>query len=114
MHVKFYCDLYVSRCWQKKKRMLMKKLEKKKLLPSVYIISLSQGKQNQLEIFSSVLLHQHVYDNTELFVVGIVDGYDEGLLFTQKMAEKVYEKTGAADIRHYILERQQEFEKTGR
>lgn len=114
MHVKFYCDLYVSRGWQKKKAALMRRLKRKKLLPSVYIVALSQGEQNQLELFSSVLLHQHVFDHTELFVVGITDGYDEALIFTEKMTDKVYRETGTADIRRYILKRQEEFEKTGR
>ena len=97
MHVKFYCDLYVSQGWQRKKATLKRKLKKKKLLPSVYIIALSQGSQNQLEFFSSVLLRQHVFDHFGLFVV-----------------DNAYHKTGTADIRRFIQERQEEFEKTGR
>ena len=42
MHVKFYCDLYVSQGWQKKKATLKRKPRKKKLLPSVYVITLSR------------------------------------------------------------------------
>lgn len=75
MHVKFYCDLYVSQGWQKKKATLKRKLRKKKLLPSVYVITLSQGAQNQLEFFSSVLLHQHVFDNEDRS--GVHDDYAE-------------------------------------
>lgn len=114
MHVNFYCDLYVSQGWQKKKATLKRKLRKKKLLPSVYVITLSRGAQNQLEFFSSVLLHQHVFDNEDLFVVGIADGYDEALYFVEQITDKVYRRTGTADIRRFILKRQKEFDITGR
>ncbi len=114
MHVNFYCDLYVSQSWQKKKSTLKRKLKKKKLLPSVYIITLSQGTQNQLEFFSSVLLHQHVFDHAELFVIGMADGYNEALFLVEQITDKVYRKTGTADIRRFVQKRQEEFEKTGR
>ena len=114
MHVKFYCDLYVSRGWQKKKRTLKRKLKKKKLLPSVYILALSQGTRNQLQLFSSVLLHQHIFDSTELFVIGFADGYDEALSLVEQITDKVYHETGTADIRRFILKRQEEFDITGR
>ena len=72
MRVKFYCDLYVSQGWQKKKTKIMKLLCRKKLHPSVYLVALAQGEQNQLEIFSSILLRQHVFNIDGLFVVGIM------------------------------------------
>lgn len=114
MRVKFFCDLYVSRSWQKKKAALKRKLKQKRLPPSAYVITLSQGKQNQLEFFSSALLYQHVFDHTVLFVVGIADGYDDALAYIEKLTGSVYRKTGMADIRGFIWKRQEEFEKTGR
>lgn len=114
MHVKFYCDLYVSQGWQKKKSTLKKKLKKKKLLPTTYVIALSQGSRNQLEFFSSVLLHQHVFNSAEVFVVGIADGYEEAVYLVKQMTDKVYRETGTADIRRFIVERQEEFDITGR
>ena len=55
MQTKFFCDLYVSEGWEEKKLKLIKKLQKNKLQPSVYVITLSQGKQNHLEYYSSLL-----------------------------------------------------------
>ena len=52
MQTKFFCDLYVSEGWEEKKLKLIKKLQKNKLQPSVYVITLSQGKQNHLEYYS--------------------------------------------------------------
>ena len=52
--IEFYHNLYVSECWQKKKGKIVKRLKENKLQPQVYVITLSQGEQNQLEFFSSV------------------------------------------------------------
>ena len=68
MQTKFFCDLYVSEGWEEKKLKLIKKLQKNKLQPSVYVITLSQGKQNHLEYYSSLLLKQHIFDNASLFI----------------------------------------------
>ena len=114
MHVKFYCDLAVSDIWQNKKRKIMEKLKKNRLWPHAYVVALSQGKQNHLEIFSGILLRQHVYDHAELFVVAVTDGYMGALYFTESLAEQVFRETGGANIRKYILDRQAEYERTGR
>ena len=46
--------------------------------------------------------------------MGIAAGYDEALSITEEIADHVYRETGGADIRRFVLERQQEFEKAGR
>ena len=84
MQTKFFCDLYVSEGWEKKKLKLIKKLQKNKLQPSVYVITLSQGKQNHLEYYSSLLLKQHIFDNASLFIVGIAN--EKGLLINIDIA----------------------------
>lgn len=114
MQIKIYCDLYVSECWQEKKEKIIKKLRQNRLQPQVYVIALSQGEQNHLEFFSSMLLKQHVFQDAGLFVVGIANGYDEALSITEEITDQVYQETGEADIRRFILERQKEYEKAGR
>ena len=68
-HIEFYHNLYVSECWQKKKGKIVKRLKENKLQPQVYVITLSQGEQNQLEFFSSVLLKQSIFEHSKLFVI---------------------------------------------
>ena len=114
MQFRFYCDFTVSDIWQNKKQKIMGKLKRKRLLPQAFIVALSQGEQNHLEIFSGVLLRQHVYDHAELFVVAVTEGYMEALSFVEQLTDQVFQKTGGADIRGYILARQEEYERTGR
>ncbi len=113
MQIKFYCDLYVSECWREKKNKIIKKLKENRIQPQVYIVALSQGDQNELEFFSSILLKQHVFDNAEVFVVGIANGYDEALFMVRDITKQIYTETGTADLRKYILERQKEYVKAG-
>lgn len=114
MQIKIYCDLYVSECWREKKERIIKRLRQNRLQPQVYVITLALGSQNHLEFFSSMLLKQHVFKDAELFVVGIADGYDEALSITTAITEQVYKETADADIRRFILKRQEEYEKAGR
>ena len=86
-------------------------MQKNKLQPSVYVITLSQGKQNHLEYYSSLLLKQHILDNASLFIVGIANGYDGALSLIERIAEEAYEKTGEVNLRKFLLDRQEEFEK---
>lgn len=113
MQIKFYCDLYVSECWREKKNKIIKKLKENRIQPQVYIVALSQGDQNELEFFSSILIKQHVFDNAEVFVVGIANGYDEALFMVRDITKQIYTETGTADLRKYILERQKEYVKAG-
>lgn len=110
MNIRFYCDLYISEGWEKKQLKLMKKLMQNKLQPSVYVITLAQGRQNHLEFFSSVLLKQHVFKNTDLFVVGIANGYDDAVYIIEQITQQVFDATKTADIRGFLEERQKEFD----
>ena len=114
MRIRLYCDLYVSECWQEKKEKIIKRLVDNRLQPQVYVITLAQGEQNYLEFFSSVLLNQRIYKETELFVVGIAAGYWEAVSMIKDMTERVYKETGDANVRQFIMMRQEEFEKAGR
>lgn len=113
MQIKFYCDLHVSECWHEKKGKIVKRLKANRIQPEVHVVALAQGRQNELELFSSILLEQHIFDNAEIFIVGIADGYDEALLMIRDIAEEVYNASGDADIRTYILKRQEEYERQG-
>ncbi len=114
MHVKFYCDLYVSEELKSKKDKIIKKIRANKVQPSVYVLTLASGKQNHLEFYSSVMLKQALFQQAPIFIVGIANGYDDAMFMTKDIAEEVYQKTKDTDIRGYIESRQREFDKERR
>lgn len=111
MNLKIYCDLLVSDGWQERKERILDKIRQNKLQPTVYVITLAQGEQNQLEFYSSVLLKQHVFDHCDLFLVGLADGYDDAVRMIEELTRATYAATGTADIKTYILNNQKNHEK---
>lgn len=112
MHVKCFCNLFVSESLKKRKNRIIKELMVQKFRPSVYIITLSQGEQNHLEFFSALLLQQHIFENEDLFVVGIANGYEDAIDLVEQIVQQVIAQTGGTDIRRYIVEQQKEFEES--
>lgn len=105
-HIKVYRHLYVSEFLEKKKEKILKKLSKNQFQPGVYLITLAQNPDDQLDFYSTLLLKQHVYEDTPIFVVGIAEGYDDAVDMVAVITDEVYQNTGAADIRSYIMEKE--------
>ena len=68
----------------------------------------SQNKKNHLEIYNSVLLLQPDYPHEDFFVVGIEKGYEDAVELVEQIVQEVYNETKGADIRSYILKKEQE------
>ena len=114
MQITFYCHLYMSENLKRKEAKIKKKLSANKLQPSIYVITFSQSPQNQLDFFPSLLLQQHIYEDSPLFVVGLADGYNSALELIRRITEEVFAATRSADIRHYILQKHNESIKENR
>lgn len=110
MRIKCYCDLYVSGGLKRKKNKILKKLMERIPQPSVYVLTLAQGEQNQLEFYPALLLKQPWYDDADIFVVGIADGYDAAVDLVEEIVREVQKETGDTDIRGFLAGRQERFE----
>ena len=102
--MEFYKDLYVSEFLEKKRNKLVRDIRHKESYPSIYVIALPACDHNQLELYSSIMLKQKVYDRDDLFIVGIADGYDDALMIVQRIYDDVLLKTGNTDVRRYLEE----------
>ena len=109
--MKCYFALYVTGNLSSKKEEILKKIKKRKWQLETYLIVLAKNNENHLEIFHSALLLQKLIDPNELFLVGMADGYEEAVELVEKIVQDVYDTTGDTDIRSYILNKQEEYEK---
>lgn len=100
--MKFYRHLYCSESLQKRKRKVIWKIKHHAGQISVYVITLSDKADEQLEIFHSGQLLQSYYKSYPPYIIGIADGYKEAIELTQSIAEEVYRCTGGLDIKSYI------------
>lgn len=110
MNMEFYRGLYVSPSLKSREKKLRRRLEKGKFWPDLYLIVLAQGKQNPLEFFSTILLKQHVFEATPLFVVGIADGYAGAVDLVEEIVSDVYRKTQDVKVREFIENNQRQSE----
>ena len=105
--MRYYKHLYLAEGIRKKEKVI-RKLEKNQLQMNIHIITLSQNEEDQLEIYNSMILLQPEFPHDDFFVVGIAKGYEDAVEIVEEIAQEVYNKTKGADIRSYILEREQE------
>ncbi len=108
--MKYYCELYWSENLQEKKKEILSKLEQNRVQLNKYLIVLTETSANHLEFFDSVLLKQRAFEQKELFLIGIADGYSGALKLVKEITQEVYDVTKGTDIRQYLLAKQKEFE----
>lgn len=106
--MKYYKYLYLGEGLENKKEKLKEKLDSRHFLPGIQLIVLSQGKEDQLEIFSANLLLQKNLSKDSLFVVGITKDFGEALEIVEGILHTVYNETGGTDMRSYILKKEQD------
>lgn len=106
--MKYYRYLYVTESTEKKKEKIIRKLEEGKFQPTVHVVVLPTNEKAHLEIYNSVLFLQPDFPNDDFFVVGLAKGYDEAVELVEEITQEVYNETKGADIRSYILKKEQE------
>ena len=106
--MRYYRHLYLVEGLEKKKDKIIRRLEEGRFLPGVYLVTLAEGEGRQLEICSSLLFLQPSFPRRQLFVAGLAKDYEDALELVEKITQEVYNETKGADIRSYILNKEQE------
>ena len=107
-NMRYYKYLYLSEGIRKKRRKIIRKLNENKMQMNIHVITLAQNEKNQLEIYNSMLFLQPDFPNENFFVIGIAKDYEDAIEMVEEISQEVYNKTKGADIRSYILKREQE------
>lgn len=106
--MRYYRYLYLSESVEKKKDKVIRRLNRRKLQPDIHIIALPETERNQLEIYACTQLLQPDFPRRDFFVVGIGKGFEETIELVEEITKEVYNETKGADIRGYILKKEQE------
>lgn len=106
--MRYYKHLYLAEGLGKKKDKIIRKLNEKKLLMNIHVIILAQNGKDQLEIYHPMILLQPDFPQDDFLVVGIAKDYEDAIEVVEEIVQEVYNETKGADIRSYILEREQE------
>lgn len=111
--MKLYCELYFDEELDKKKDKILKKLKQNKPLLDGYVILLADRTDENLEILSSAFLYERRPKDDNRLLVGVVASLESAIAYVAGLTEKIYNETKMADIRGYILDKQQQYEKEG-
>lgn len=108
--MKSYCNLYVSDDLIPEKEDILKKIHEGTERRHYSVALLPVEGKVQLELIEAKFLRQSYYHKQEMLIVGILSGYEDALKFVEELTQTVYEETGTANVRAYILAKQKEFE----
>lgn len=101
--MRFYKNLYVSDT-VKNVGLVKWKLKHAAGQFDIYLITLSQNEEDQLDIFHNSMLKQELLRKVDYQVVGIARGREEALEIVRRITDDCMKQTGTVNIRQYLLE----------
>lgn len=103
VHYIWYDKLYFHEDNDRKKARLLRRLEKGKLVPDIYVLALPESRErNILDIYSSLELMQPHYKGRDKYVVGLAHGKEAAVELATSIVEQMYSANGNFDIRTFL------------
>lgn len=81
---------------------IKKSLKRKKWLPGIYLIALTDNPEHLLEVYECSQFLQPGLHTKELPVIGIAKGQEEAYELVRTLIDEVYQVTGALDVKTYF------------
>ena len=101
--MRWYEDLYVGYNLLDKKRQVIRKIKNGKPQLNKYVITLPQNDYDTLEIYTSNILNQKWYRDSDMVVVGITEGMEEAMDMIQLIIMDCLNDTGEVKVKKYIM-----------
>lgn len=105
--LKWYKYLYLGETVKGKEKKVMRRLEKGKPVPGVWLVTLASNVQNNLDLLPADFLMQKPLRILCPLIVGIGFTRVEAMMILLRITAEVYETTGKMNIRSWLLEKQQ-------
>ena len=101
----WYKNLYLGNTVRGQERKLIRRLEKGKPVPGVWLVTIASNEENNLDLIPSELLLQKALRVQCPMIVGIGFTRLEALLILVQIVQEVYRETKDMNIRAWLLER---------
>ena len=101
----FYKELFLSEGYEKNREHTLHRLSKFQPSAAMFLVVIKEEGEDQLEILPGALLMQEHYRKQPMKVVAVTDCQADALLFIEQITKKVYDETGTADVKSFLLER---------
>lgn len=110
--LKWYKYLYLGETVRGKEKKVMRRLEKGKPVPGIWLVTLASNEKNNLDLLPADFLVQKALRNLCPMIVGIGFTRVEAMMILLRITAEVYEDTGKMNIRLWLTEKEQRGEKT--
>ena len=95
-------NLYTTEKTKKILPRIMNKLEKGRIQPGIWFITIASNEQNLLDIFHSICYQQAIYAELNPDIVGVAESEDAAKELLVSMTEDIYRETAGFDVRAYF------------
>ena len=96
--VNWYKNLYVGDTAKKKQKKWMRRIENKKAVPGVWLLTLPSNQQNNLDVIPADLLLQPAVRRNCPMIVGLAVSREEAFELVEAIALETYRETGLRDV----------------
>ena len=100
----YWCKkLYIGETAAAKQKEILKSLKHRKWTMGIYVITLSENKNNLLDIYESIQFKQPYFRKKKLEIVGVASGKKEAFALVTKIIDDVYTSTGSFKVREFFI-----------
>lgn len=104
--LRWYKNLYLGNTVRGQEKKLMRRLEKGRPAPGVWLVTIASNDKNNLDLLPSELFLQKTFRERCPMIVGMGFTKAEAMEILMEIAREVYEETENMNIRDWLLERE--------
>mgnify|MGYP005754204389 CR=1 FL=1 len=86
-------------------KQIQEKLENSRIVPGIYLLTLSENPHNLMEILPAVSLIQRTAADLCPEIIGIASGREEALELVEEIVSTIYKDTGDVQLKEYLKNR---------
>ncbi len=98
----WYEHLYMGAKARRHRFAIIQDIRGKKAGKDVYVITPPSNGNNILDIYPTETILKDYYEDKELLVLGIAQGYQEALKLAGRIVDEMYRKTGGFRIEEFL------------
>ncbi len=98
----WYEHLYMGAKAKRRRFAIIQDIRERKPRADVYVITPPSNGNNILDIYPTETILKEYYEDKELFILGIAQGYQEALRLAARIVDEMYRKTGGFRIGEFV------------
>ncbi len=98
----WYENLYMGAKAKRRRFAIIQDIREKKSGAGVYVITPPSNGNNILDIYPTETILKEYFEDREMLILGIAQGYQEALKLAGRIVDEMYRKTGCFRIEEFL------------